>query len=310
MRRLIALLLTLSVALLWASPFPGQAQGSGREFQQLNLAFWPEFDRLSVLVIYRIELVQDTESPVSVRLPIPSRVGDPHAVAYRGEDGQLYDADYSLELGTEWSTIEVEMRGEAGQVEFYDPLTIEGAERSYQFNWPGGVSVEAFSYEVQRPPRATVFDAEPKPNTQTLGQQDGLTYVRGDLGSRAAEEGVDISFRYQKADDELTVDLLQPSPPLQQPQTGGQPEFDFQTILPWLLGGLGLLFIAGGVIWYFRSARVPAAVKVGGPQPDRPEREPGGSREIDASPVYCHECGTPAAPSDRFCRRCGAQLRQ
>ncbi|HMK09841.1 MAG TPA: zinc-ribbon domain-containing protein, partial [Anaerolineales bacterium] len=30
---------------------------------------------------------------------------------------------------------------------------------------------------------------------------------------------------------------------------------------------------------------------------------------VDASPVYCHNCGTQATASDRFCRQCGTPLR-
>ena len=78
------------------------------------------------------------------------------------------------------------------------------------------------------------------------------------------------------------------------------------TALPWLLGGMGAVLVAAGVIWYLRLSRpAPAPVER---RPARRRRRAGA--ETEASPIYCHNCGTRAGPSDVFCRQCGTKLRR
>jgi len=79
--------------------------------------------------------------------------------------------------------------------------------------------------------------------------------------------------------------------------------------LPWVAGAVGAVLLAGGALWYWRmnqdDTRRRSRPRL------RPSRsQPGQPSEIDASPVYCQNCGAQAGVSDHFCRRCGTRLRQ
>ena len=296
----------LALLALAAGPAAQQAPVG---LQHLEVALWPEFDRPAVLVIYRFELSPTTALPARVALPIPAGAGEPHALAYFGENGQLLNIEErSFQTQDGWTTVLFSTLGLQGQLEYYADLARSGDLRSFQFNWPGGVSLESFGYEVQQPPTAVDFAVLPAPSDQAAGQ-DGLTRFSGTLQPTGPEWTARIELSYQKADELLSADSLQAAgqqPALSQPAppTGG---LDLQTALPWALGGLGAALLGAGVFWYLRLSR---------PAPDRANQERRAGRqgrkagaEIEASPIYCHNCGTRAGASDVFCRQCGTKLR-
>jgi hypothetical protein len=81
---------------------------------------------------------------------------------------------------------------------------------------------------------------------------------------------------------------------------------DLQSILPWILGVLGLGLIVGGGLWYWQSGKQD--------KPPKRRRRSRASHEESTvigieQGVYCHQCGKRAASGDRFCRSCGTKLR-
>jgi hypothetical protein len=278
---------------------------SGQTFERLEVAFWPEYDRSEVLVFYRVRLPQGTQLPTRVRLPIPADVGEPHAVAARNMQGALLDAAYQLELQGDWSVIVMEADNRDLWLEFYDDLVMGEEERSYVFQWPPGTSIGAFGFEVQQPIGAEGLLTSPAGTAQT--GQDGFVYHVGSAGPQPADAGLLVAFQYSKASTELSVESEPAQPGLTRPQAtrGGTP--DLGESLPWFLGALGALALIGGALYYLRLRR-PAEAK---PRTRRTRSSTkAGEEEIDASPVYCHVCGTQASVSDRYCRRCGTQLRR
>jgi hypothetical protein len=259
---------------------------------------WPEYDRAATLVIYRFQLGADTSLPAVVELPIPASVGEPNAVAWQDADQALFDAAHTIEVAGDWATVRIEMeQSRTGQLEYYADLQIVDDLRSFRFDWPGGVQIEALAYEVQQPISATDLAINPEPDRQNPGPF-GLTYHLAELGPQAAGVGWAIELSYRKADSILTVEALQP---LGEPASATRPASESPTVLPWVLGGLGLAAVGGGLAYYLRSRPAPAA----------PRRRRGGSVEptLDASTIFCHTCGTKAQVSDRFCRNCGTRLR-
>jgi ribosomal protein L32 len=73
--------------------------------------------------------------------------------------------------------------------------------------------------------------------------------------------------------------------------------------LPYIIGGLGVIMIAGGLMYYFQWGRRSA-----GSSKSR-RRHSQTDTENDATNAYCPQCGARAKLSDRFCRTCGARLR-
>lgn len=275
-------------------------------FERLEVAFWPEYDRPGVLVFYRVRLTQDAPLPMQVRLPIPADVGEPHAVATRNAQGALLDARYQLEPQGEWLAVVMEADNRELWLEFYDDLLLAGQERTYVFQWPRGTSMGEFHFEVQQPVGAEGLLTSPAGASQT--GQDGFVYHAGRAGPQPADTGLLVAFRYLKDSPDLSIEAEPAQPGLTRPQAtrGGAP--DLSEVLPWFFVALGALALMGGALYYVRILR-PAETK---PRTRRRTRSSTKTSqgEIDASPVYCHVCGTQASVSDRYCRRCGTRLRQ
>lgn len=293
---------------LTTRPATDQLPASGQMFELLDVALWPEYDRPAVLVFYRVHLPQELPLPTQVQLPIPADVGEPHAVASRSAEGGLFDVQYEREVYGEWALISVETASRGLWLEFYDELIQDGASRSYALQWPGGIDVDAFDFEVQQPVGAAGVLVSPAASPE-IGE-DGFVYYRGSLTPEPADSALLVGFHYTKETSELSVDAEAPSPGLTRPQAtrGGTP--DLTSALPWFLGGLGAVLLLGGAVYYMRQRRQPAPDRSRGRRRKRSPRKKERSEEIDASPSYCHACGTQASVSDRYCRRCGTRLRQ
>ncbi|NIM92728.1 MAG: hypothetical protein GTO18_03300 [Anaerolineales bacterium] len=308
MRRLIPFLI-LSLIGLSVGATIVFAQGDA-SIQNLGIAIWPDYDRPAVLVIYRINLPLDTDLPASVSVPIPADVGEPLAVAWRSADGGLFLADYERVVEGEWATITLTTESTSAQVEYYDDYELDGSKRSFQFQWPEGYSLGNVIYEFQEPFDADTVQISPPPD-QSAMRSDGLTYHVADLGSVDAGSTFDINLSYNKESDVLTIDAIGTTSPLPISTPviaeGGTP--DIAALLPYIVGGLGVLLIVAAVILYFRYRDEPTSAK---PSQRRRRRTPSQQAkvdEIEASPVFCHNCGAKASASDHFCRRCGTRLR-
>ncbi len=295
----------LSLILLFV-PFATRAQ-QGMTLSLVAVDLWPEFDRPTMLVIYHITLPAQTSLPVQMNLRIPAAVGVPNAVAAKQADNSLVTIPYTQQTDGDWSRLVFQATTKDVQVEYYDPgLQKSADQRHFEYTWPGDYAVDAFNIEVQQPTGAT--EMQFKPGTVSARQgDDGLKYYRMEVGSLTLGQQFQITIDYKKSTDELSASSVpvEPSGPLNDPNSGIA---SMTSILPWFLGGVGLLLIVGGGVWYWQSGRQKA----------RPDRElhrrnkPIESLVADnteASNVYCHQCGKRASIGDRFCRTCGTELR-
>ena len=305
-------ILVLCTLGLWPAAVAAQTTENAVAIQSLQVDLWPEYDRPEVLVIYRIQLAEGTPLPATISVPIPAAVGEPFAVGMGpGAGGRPLLAGYTRQVEGDWATITLETESLVAQVEFYADLTIDGESRQYTFVWPGGVSLGSFSYVVQQPVGASDMTVSP-PGTSSVGG-DGLTYFQADLGPLDAASTASVTLAYRKTVPGLSIEALQPAAPLGSggPTAGAS---GLGSRLPWLWGiggGAVVVGLAGAGYWVWRTGKERAGRK---PRPRRPRppasRPEGDGVESDASPVYCHVCGTQAGVSDRFCRRCGTPLRQ
>ena len=270
----------------------------------LEVALWPEFDRQETLVIYRAQLPAETQLPATVKLPVPIEVGEPHAVATIGDDRNLYVVEYEMDKVSEWSWVSVEANSLLLQIEYYADLRVDSDQRYFAYLWPGGVQIDNFQYEIQRPPTADAVRLTPPGVAQV--SQDGLTYIRGALGPKGVDEQVAINLAYQKTDETFSIDAVVQQPTLERPQDtqGGTP--DLTELLPWILGAFGVLIAGVGV---FMLLRVRAAGSKASKPRRRRRRKTSDDQKLESSPIYCHVCGSQASASDLFCRRCGTKLR-
>ncbi len=184
---------------------------------------------------------------------------------------------------------------------------MQDTERSYTYYWSGNYTVEAFTIVVQQPKTVSSMQFLPSMVAAKKGA-DGLTYYLINVGALTVGQQFDVSLSYQKDNDLLTYSDMPVSPvePLNDTTLGFT---NLSGFLPWALGLLGLTFILGGGIWYWRTG-----LKIPGSQPfevsqQRSESASQQNHEFEAGFTYCHACGKRASPGDRFCRTCGTALR-
>ncbi len=270
---------------------------------KVTVDLWPEYDRPAMLVILHIQLPPEVSLPSQVKIRIPASAGEPNAVAVVGEGGQLLVAHYQRIVEGDWAVLDITANTPGLQVEYYDPLEKDGAQRRYVYRWPGDHAVQDLVLHIQQPLGAQDFTLTPAAGTPSR-EEDGLFYYTTDLGAVQAGETFTLEVRYTKRDDTLTMQQLQAQPTAPIAEAKGQ--VTFSDWLPWLLGGLGLALIVGGLVWYWRSGQVVAE-----PASRRP-RHPAKAKRTrsEVEPVrYCPQCGARVQPGDRFCRNCGAPLR-
>lgn len=274
---------------------------------ELQIDLWPEFDRPTMLVIYKGTLSPNASLPANLTFRIPAASGEPNAVALRQVDGNLFSVDYGRQVSGDWSLISFTVTMPQFQLEYYDPgLVKENDQRHYEYRWPGDYTIDRLIVRAQQPAGATDMRISPNMGSGLTGE-DGLVYFSTDIGSVSQGDTFSISLDYQKEGDALTSGNLQvePSAPISSSTPG---RIDLTSVLPWALGILGLLLIAGGGWWYWQSGRE----EVTEPKHRRRRAAASPSQQTTQTPdgaIYCHQCGKRAEPSDRFCRACGTRLR-
>lgn len=304
MRRL-ALALTLTSLLLGlTAPVWAQSQVV---FDQMTIEVWPEYDRPDVLVIYRIQLANDVSLPAQVSLLIPREAGDPYNVAFQDMDGLLYNLQYTKEVQGDYIKIVFSTPTTGIHLEYYDPrLNRDADQRQFNFEWVADYTVNNLSIAVQQPLNASGMQILPTFGAGQL-KEDGLMYYTTSIGKVNAGQKISIELRYSKPDDQLSVGLqpVQPAEPLDAGTPGKTRAGD---LVPWILGGLGVVLLVGGFSWFwFTRSQVAAA-----PAARRRHRAIAERRDepaVENAVVYCHQCGRRAAPGDLFCRTCGTRLR-
>jgi hypothetical protein len=290
--------------LLLAIPSVAAAQ-TASSVDSVQVSLWPEYDRREVLVIYRVALPSTAELPAQVRLLIPADSPDLTAAAYREASGELVNAPRTRTDGDQADVIEVEADGTEVQIEFYLPLEISGDLRRFAFAWPGGLATDDFSYEVQQPLGAAGMQVEPAATSRTTDSL-GLTYYQIELGAQTADARPEVSFSYNNSSSLLSADAVAPSGGLATPAPAAGPQVDLRGLLPWILLVAGVGLIAAGVVYFVRTRSEDRPPR---PRHRAPKAQPVDGDRVDASPVFCHNCGAQATASDRFCRQCGTALR-
>ena len=155
------------------------------------------------------------------------------------------------------------------------------------------------------------MSVEPNLGSFTQIQGDPMQYYVMDVGSPKNGETVSVDVGYLKNTDSLSIESLQiqPSGPIN--GNDGNPQSGLLQYLPWLIGGMGVLLLVGGGVWYWQMNKIetqPTATKRGRRSTaiKSPEQI---SAENGSQGLFCHQCGKRAAKGDRFCRSCGAKLR-
>jgi hypothetical protein len=302
------------LAVLMLLPRGTAAAQAGISLSAATLEFWPEYDRPSMLVIFRGTLVSSVPLPATITLHIPAASKGPSAAAVVNANGQLVDAPFTTSVEGDTIAVVVQVQFASFQVEYYDPgLVINGETRTYYYSWTADFPVEVATLRVQEPADARNLKAEPPVALAGAGGL-GLNYFTAALGKIAARQAVAVQLSYLKSSAGLTADQItpeaaaavataaQPGPQLvlARPGLNLSPEF-------WALGGASLLGLAvcAWSVWRLvrhqqqtpgRTRRARRTVRSPLPEPTAPDQ-------------FCTQCGHGVAATYRFCPNCGAPIR-
>jgi hypothetical protein len=298
----------MTLGFLFTITISGRAQ-QNISFSRLQIDLWPEYDRPSMLVIYRAEISPSVSLPVTLNIRIPAAVGEPNAVAETPPNSGPLNVEFTRTVEGEWSIIQLTATQREVQIEYYDPsIETDGIKRTYVYQWPGDYDVDRVIMLVQQPIGAENMQILPRLNNITQNPENGIVYYSDDIGSFKSWETFERAVQYEKDSNSLTVEFLEiESPPVDEATPG---RVSLVNIIPWGIGSLGVIIIAAGLYWYWATGRGQATPQRAGRKASR--KKPRALEESEqplSQDIYCHQCGKRAAPGDKFCRACGTRLR-
>lgn len=320
------LMLLIYVWVMCVAANPARAQ-SPITLSELQIAFWPEYDRSAMLIIYRATLAPEVALPASVTFSIPAKYGPPLAVAYTDVQGRLLNLEFTTAISGEVMTISFTSPTAHFQFEYYDTgLDVSSATRRYNFAGAAAYPIQTLVLQVQQPPGAGGLTAAPALSQATVGT-DGLTYLSAVRADVPAGDAITLDLTYIKSDSSLTFSS-QPSTvsTAVSPSTASAVQPVSPALVASVIVGLvGIALVGAGLVWYARSRREVTASPARPRQLRRPKGHPPRPKEvrpfeglrsgtgqpsISSTPAaFCHECGNRLQPEDVFCRSCGTKVR-
>jgi len=277
------------------------AQEPASSLESLFVAFWPDYDDPSVLVLLTGTLPENSSLPAEVTLPLPPGA-EVNAVARMSDQG-LADTQFEVE-GDTLTLITPDPRF---RVELYMPYDVDGDLHSFDFAWDADLDVDEFIAEIQQPLNATNLTTQPAALIVDENPTDGLTYHALSPQSVPAGTPYEMSFSYNMADPGLTAGAQRPAPVTASapPETA-----DASSGIDWLLVLAGVLILALviAVTWLVATTRNSGNGKTRRSGKSSKPRKPA-PKERTAQATFCHNCGTPAEKGDVFCRKCGTKLK-
>lgn len=303
MRRFVSLILFIFITVTVVFPVSAQSE---IEINEMQVKIWPEYDHPSVLVINNIFLSGNVKFPAKVSFNIPASAGEPHSVAVRELDGQLYLLEYEMKSNGEWNELTFTTPYGELWIEYYDPaIVIEGNNRSYAYSWEGQYLVKDFKLEIQQPFTATNMSFKESMGAAHLGN-DGLTYFTNDVGEIKPNNKISLNIQYTKTDDLLSSNAsmpVQPVSPLE--ESSSQNNSYFTQTLPYIVAGIGLVVLVAGVFMYLSRKKEVLPKQKGRYSSSRPRIS-----SATEDTIFCHRCGRKADQGDVFCRACGTKLKR
>ena len=310
MNRLTSLLIAL-ILIFTVSPALAQTTSA---LSGMEIELWPEYDKPSMLVIFRGTIAPNVQLPATLTFEIPSKF-TPLAVAYRDQQGLLLDLKYTTTVGANTTAITFSAPTTSFQFEYYDnTLDTTIPSRKFNFVWRAPYPIQALTVAIQQPVNSSNFVTTPK--TESSVGADGLTYFKQTRSNVSANESITLDMTYTKNDSILTASTVKP--PAAEPVSIATPaaaSSNNQTLIITIIAALAVVVVFGGVIWVVRNREESSASAESAPRHRKEKGHPPRPKEVHpeksaAAVTFCHQCGEPAAPEDNFCRTCGTKIRR
>ncbi|MBL8062003.1 MAG: zinc ribbon domain-containing protein [Anaerolineales bacterium] len=295
MRKLI---LILMLGAFFAFPFSASAQ-SDAALSNVVVQLWPEYDQPSMLVIVDFQLAADAPLPTTLSFRIPQTANLIAVAASAGDNGFMTVPFDGPTVEGEFQTFSMTIEENTSyRFEYYEALSFNGNQRLFTYLWDSPYSVDSFAVNLLEPLDVTSLTMNPDYDSMDTSQ--GAKYYTGKSVKLASGEQYTLTLEYEKTTDTLVsqAQAIQPAAPVDENTPG---RVSLNNTLPYIIGGLGVVMILGGIVYYFRAGRNTA------PRPRR--RHSLSEAEENGGDHYCPQCGARAKSNDRFCRTCGARLR-
>lgn len=274
--------------------------------ESLDVELWPDFDREAVLVLLTGTLPAGTALPVTLTIPLPA--GADFNVAARINAANEM-SDQGMNPTVTANAVTFDLTEQRFRVEYYQPYTAADSQHSFTFSWESNMAVNGLSVTVQQPLAATSMSVVP--NTATVSEgQDGLTYHFLAAQSVPAGETYTVQISYPMSSPTQLTESFQQTESSDLPFLDAQPVtddgFDWQLLLL-VLGGLILVATA---VWYVTTLRAAQSRRPAKPRPQRIAKPAAAPTNAPKGNVnFCHQCGQPLQPEDKFCRSCGTAVK-
>ena len=274
---------------------------SGITFESLDVGLWSEYDQPSMLVINEFRLAQDTPLPALVTIHLPE--GSNLVAVAVEQNGGLFNATFEgPQEQDNWQVIKINVETyDAYRVEYYQPLTRTGDKRAFTYQWFGDYAANAFSVNILIPPDSENVTSTPILSNLVSSPDGGIVGSLSRTGLQAGD-AFDFTVEYARLSETVMAPAsssnVQPSQPIGS-DTPGRVSIDN---MPYVIGGVGVVLIVIALFFYLRSTQSGASVT-------SRKRRRAHQEETGEGQAYCHECGSRAQASDRFCRTCGSRLR-
>lgn len=292
------LFLILMMGALFVFPSLASAQSS-LTFTNVNVQLWPEYDQPSMLVITDFQVSANATPPMSINFRIP-KGANLIAVAEYSTGGSLVNAAFDGPKDDgDWQVFTIQLNGTSARFEYYQPLTFNGNQRLFSFLWDSEYAVDAFSAKVLEPLDVTSLTTTPV--LSSIAENNGLKTYSGEPVKLASGEQYTLTLDYTKTTDSLVsaAQGVEPAQPVNEDTTG---RISVSNYMPYIIGGLGVIMIIGGIVYYWRSGSNAT-------KKSRRRAHSHDEGDTDGEDTYCPQCGTRSKSGDRFCRTCGARLR-
>jgi hypothetical protein len=195
-------------------------------------------------------------------------------------------------------------------IEYYAPYEADGNSRNISYQWQSAIDVDQMDAVVQQPLRASVLTTEPAEESVTTGP-DGLLYHSIPAREVPAGSTYLLEVDYTMVEPTLTQDALSQQSGLSEAGTPEESGLDWLLVVAIVAGVVAI----GAVAWIVITSRStkkrvakPRPVRRVGARPRSMTTSPPPAQEVQAN-RYCHACGNPVGPDDRFCRSCGTAVK-
>lgn len=294
------LFLILALGVMFVFPSFASAQNDAA-ISNMTVQLWPEYDQPSMLVIADFQVAADTSLPVDLTFRIPQEA-NLFAVASLTSDGTFLNAVFDgPKAEGEWQVFTLTIsENTIYRFEYYQPLSFNGSQRIFSYLWDGAHAVDEFHVLVLEPRDVASFSMSPA--YESISQENGSNYYDSGIVKLAKGEQFALNLQYEKTTDTMVAPPqgIQPVTPLDESTAG---RVSLNNYLPYIIGGLGVVLIVGGIAYYWQAGSTSS-------KRSRRRSHAHVEREDDGEDTYCPQCGTRAKNADRFCRVCGARLRQ